>query len=180
MGHTICGLAVLYIAGMIRVCAASSEATAEDGPIASNAAPDSMRPGILPSSTECHVHQTELERALRDAEELERQLVDMQVRFLVVVKLRQGGRRPGADVAVPELNLDADVKGTRACVGVLHAYDDRMPRFESRNRPPVGPWQAPRCIVNAALHLQRRVAATNASLHQQCRVATVPRRERPH
>ena len=80
MGHIICGLAVLCIAGMIRVCAASLEATAEDGPIGSNAAPDSMRPGISLSSTECHVRQTELERALQDAEELERQLVAMQVR----------------------------------------------------------------------------------------------------
>ncbi len=101
MGPIIRWLAVLCIAAMIRECAASSEATAEDSPVGNHAAPDFMRPGQSPSSTECHSHQTELERALQGAEELERQLVAMQVRLPGrVVQLWQGERSPCTDVAV--------------------------------------------------------------------------------
>ncbi len=95
MGPVIRGLAVLCIAAMIRECAASSEANAEDSPVGNHAAPDFMWLRKSPSSTECHVQHTELERALQDAEELERQLVAMQVRLPGrVVQLWQGERSP--------------------------------------------------------------------------------------
>ena len=164
MGPFIRGIAVLCIAAMIRECAASSEDTAEDSPIG-HAAPDFMRIGISSSSTECHVQHTELERALQDADELERQLVAMQVRLPGrVVQLWQTDLSPGTDVAVTEPSREADGQmwQGRVCSGVHAAYCMLMMHAcrGLMSKPP-----ASRSLASAALQRQ-------CTLQQHCRVTT--------